>query len=128
VDAFTQRRGANGCFPGQAGCCTAEAAGCATKLKPGQPRLAGSDASNAWVSVYVPAPAGPGERVDLDPTNGRAPTADYVRLATGRDYSDVSPLRGVIHGGARHKLHVAVTVAQVASPTISGPLSNQGIP
>ena len=44
----------------------------------------------------------PANGLDLDPTNGRAPGEDYVTLATGRDYSDVSPLRGVIHGGARH--------------------------
>jgi transglutaminase-like putative cysteine protease len=97
-----------------------------TQPPPGQPRLVGSDASHAWVSVYVPTPEGPGEWVDLDPTNGRAPAADYVTLATGRDYSDVSPLRGVIHGGARHSLHVAVTVAPVAAPTISATLPNQG--
>ncbi len=99
-----------------------------TQPPPGQPRLAGSDASHAWVSIHVPEPEGPGRWVDLDPTNGRAPAADYVTLATGRDYSDVSPLRGVIHGGARHKLHVAVTVVEVASPTISATLSNKGIP
>jgi hypothetical protein len=38
-----------------------------------------------------------------------------VTLATGRDYSDVSPVRGVLHGGAKHKLHVAVTVSPVES-------------
>ena len=46
---------------------------------------------------------GSGEWMGLDPTNGRAPGGDYVVLATGRDYSDVSPLRGVIHGGAHHE-------------------------
>ena len=97
-----------------------------TQPPPGQPRLVGSDASHAWVSVHVPGVDAPGQWLDLDPTNGRAPGADYVTLATGRDYSDVSPLRGGIHGGARHQLHVAVTVAQVPSPTISA-LSNKGI-
>ena len=47
---------------------------------------------------------------DFDPTNNRAPGEDYVTLATGRDYSDVSPIRGVIHGGANHTLDVGVTV------------------
>ena len=97
-----------------------------TQPPPGQPRLIGSDASHAWVSVYLPGKEGPGQWLDLDPTNGRAPSDDYVTLATGRDYSDVSPLRGVIHGGARHKVRVGVTVAPVASPTISA-LSNKGI-
>lgn len=98
-----------------------------TEAPPGQPKLVGSDASHAWVSLYLPAAHGRGQWLDLDPTNGRATGADYVTVATGRDYSDVSPLRGVIHGGARHKLHVAVTVTPAASPTISAALFNEGI-
>lgn len=94
-----------------------------TEPSPGQARLVGCDASHAWVSLYVPGRDGAGEWADLDPTNCRAPGEDYVVLAIGRDYSDVSPMRGVIHGGARHELHVAVTVTPVesahASPTIS---------
>ena len=79
---------------------------------PGQARLVGSDASHAWVSVYLPgADDSPGAWTELDPTNDRAPGEDYVTLARGRDFSDVSPMRGVIHGGASHRLRVAVTVA-----------------
>ncbi len=89
-----------------------------TTPPPGQARLLGADASHAWVAVWLPLPegepAGAGIWVDLDPTNDRwgvgAPGADYITLAWGRDYSDVSPLRGVIRGGARHQLEVAVTV------------------
>lgn len=84
-----------------------------TEPPPGMPRLVGSDASHAWVSVYLPdLPDGPGW-CDLDPTNNRRPGEDYVTLAWGRDFADVSPLRGVIHGGAHHDLHVAVTVLSV---------------
>ena len=89
-----------------------------TEPPPGQPRLVGSDASHAWVSVYLPAQA-PGEAgvwADLDPTNDRPPGEDYITLAVGRDYGDVSPVRGVIHGGASHHLRVAVTVTP--APTI----------
>ncbi|RYF43027.1 MAG: transglutaminase family protein [Comamonadaceae bacterium] len=86
-----------------------------TSPPPGRPRLVGSDASHAWVSVYLPGTDGPGQWSDLDPTNNRAPGEDYVTLATGRDYSDVSPIRGVIHGGARHTLDVAVTVTPLSS-------------
>lgn len=86
-----------------------------TEPPPGQARLVGSDASHAWVSVYVPGEeGGPGEWLDLDPTNRREPGDDYIVLATGRDYADVSPLRGVLHGGANHQLHVAVTVSPVS--------------
>ena len=84
-----------------------------TSPPPGRPRLVGSDASHAWVSVYLPGDGEPGQWADLDPTNNRAPGEDYVTLACGRDYSDVAPIRGVIHGGANHELQVAVTVTPV---------------
>jgi len=89
-----------------------------TQPPPGQPRLVGADASHAWVSVYLPGKSGdggnsPGGWADFDPTNGRQPGEDYVTLAIGRDYSDVSPMRGVLHGGARHTLRVGVTVQPV---------------
>lgn len=84
---------------------------------PGTVKLKGSDASHAWVAVYAPD-LPPGERwCDFDPTNNRAgwhsPGEDYVTLATGRDFADVSPIRGVIHGGASHTLTVGVTVEPV---------------
>jgi transglutaminase-like putative cysteine protease len=90
-----------------------------TQAPPGQPRLVGSDASHAWASVYVPELASHACQgwFDLDPTNNRcglaSPGLDYVRLAVGRDFADVSPLRGVLQGGGAHTLEVAVTVAPV---------------
>ena len=81
-----------------------------TQPPPGQARLVGADASHAWVSVYLPGAEGAGDWSEFDPTNGRQPGDDYVTLAIGRDYSDVSPMRGVLHGGARHTLEVSVTV------------------
>jgi transglutaminase-like putative cysteine protease len=88
-----------------------------TEPPAGQPRLVGSDASHAWVALYLPQDGGPGTWAELDPTNNRAPGEDYVRLAIGRDYSDVSPMRGVIHGGANHTLSVAVTVTPMQAGT-----------
>ncbi len=88
-----------------------------TQPPPGRPRLVGADASHAWVSVYLPGKDAPGGWVDFDPTNGRQPGEDYVTLAIGRDYSDVSPMRGVLHGGARHALHVGVTVLPIDNPS-----------
>jgi len=90
-----------------------------TEPPPGQPRLVGSDASHAWVSVYLPEPKGPGTWVGLDPTNDRPAGEDYVILAVGRDYFDVSPLRGVLEGGDHHVLRVAVTV----TPLIDGAMT-----
>ena len=88
-----------------------------TQPPPGQPRLIGSDASHAWVSVFLPDLAeqhGGHGWYDLDPTNNRdgwgTPGEDFVRLAVGRDFSDISPMRGVIHGSGSHELHVGVTV------------------
>jgi transglutaminase-like putative cysteine protease len=87
-----------------------------TETATGRPRLVGTDASHAWVAVYLGASDGPGTWVELDPTNDRLAGEDYVRLATGRDYSDVSPVRGVIHGGTNHALRVAVTVSPATAP------------
>ena len=85
-----------------------------TQTLPGQPRLLGADASHAWASVYLPDLPEGRRWVDLDPTNKRwgwgAPGEDYVTVAHGRDFGDVSPLRGVIQGGSRHTLTVGVTV------------------
>ncbi len=93
-----------------------------TQPPPGRPRLIGADASHAWVSVYLPsalagvlAAHAPSIWVDFDPTNDRwgwgSPGEDYVTLAVGRDFADVSPMRGVIQGGTQHTLEVGVTVA-----------------
>lgn len=91
-----------------------------TEPPPGQARLIGSDASHAWVSLRVPhrdASAGTESWYDFDPTNNRegwcSPGEDYVRLAVGRDFADVSPLRGVLQGGTNHTLQVNVTVAPI---------------
>jgi transglutaminase-like putative cysteine protease len=82
-----------------------------TDPPPGQPRLVGADASHAWLSVHCPRHG----FVDLDPTNGVLASARHVTLAWGRDFGDVSPLRGVILGGAEHSLRVAVSVVPVAA-------------
>jgi len=70
------------------------------------PGWVGADASHAWVSVFCP-PLG---WVDLDPTNDVRIATDHIVIAWGRDFGDVSPLRGVIVGGGRHRLSVRVSV------------------
>ncbi|NBD21843.1 transglutaminase family protein [Aquabacterium fontiphilum] len=82
-----------------------------TQPPPGQAPLVGADASHAWVSVWVPGLAHQtaGEWLDLDPTNDCVPGRHHVRVAQGRDFGDVTPLRGVIRGGGRHTLLVRVT-------------------
>jgi transglutaminase-like putative cysteine protease len=78
---------------------------------PGQARLAGADASHAWVSAYIPRIGW----LDLDPTNNMVPSDGHVTLGWGRDYGDVSPLRGLILGGGSHTLKVAVDMVPVDS-------------
>jgi len=68
--------------------------------------LLGADASHAWVSVFCP-PLG---WIDLDPTNDVRVTTGHIVIGWGRDFGDVSPLRGVIVGGGRHRLSVRVSV------------------
>ena len=73
---------------------------------PGQPRLVGADASHAWCSVWSPGAGW----VDFDPTNNCVPTDGHITVAWGRDYSDVSPIHGVLLGGAKHTLDAGVDV------------------
>jgi len=72
-------------------------------------RLVGADASHAWVSIYCPGTGW----IDLDPTNNLVPSTSHITLAWGRDYNDVSPIRGVIQGGGQHELTVAVEVTPI---------------
>jgi transglutaminase-like putative cysteine protease len=74
------------------------------------PALVGGGATHAWVAVWCP----PFGWVELDPTNGGFVGTDHIALAWGRDFADVSPLRGVILGGAAHELEVKVQVSAEA--------------
>lgn len=82
-----------------------------TEPRPGQPKLQGADASHAWISVYDPAFGW----IEYDPTNNQLPTVRHITTAWGRDYSDVTPLKGVIYGGGRHHAKVAVDVVALSS-------------
>jgi len=73
---------------------------------PGKPRLVGADATHAWVSLFC----GDAGWVDFDPTNDQIPSDRHILLAWGRDYDDVSPLKGVILGGGQHTVTVSVDV------------------
>jgi transglutaminase-like putative cysteine protease len=73
---------------------------------PGQPRLVGADASHAWIQLWC----GKDGWVDLDPTNNALPSERHITVAWGRDFGDVSPLRGVLLGSGGHQLEVAVDV------------------
>ena len=80
----------------------------------GKPRLIGADASHAWVSVYCPSLGW----VDFDPTNRCLVQHEHITLGWGRDFSDVTPMRGIVLGGGRQELDVQVTVTPL--PVLGG--------
>jgi len=77
----------------------------------GKPRLIGADASHAWVSVYC----GDLRWIDVDPTNNKLAGEEHITLGWGRDYGDVTPLKGIYTGGGKHELKVSVDVAPLES-------------
>ena len=76
----------------------------------GHAKLMGADASHAWFSVYMPEQGW----VDFDPTNNIIPSMQHITLGWGRDYSDITPLKGVIFGGQNHELEVYVQVENLS--------------
>jgi transglutaminase-like putative cysteine protease len=80
-----------------------------TLPEPGKPRLVGADASHAWFSVYIPGTGW----LDFDPTNNTVPLDQHITLAWGRDYADVTPLKGIAFGGGQHTLSVSVDVLRL---------------
>jgi len=66
----------------------------------GQARLAGADASHAWIGVYCPVNGW----LDLDPTNDKPANEEFITIGWGRDYQDVSPVAGVLLGGGKHSV------------------------
>lgn len=87
-----------------------------TRPPEGQERMVGADSSHAWVSVWCGALGW----VDMDPTNDMTVGTEHVTLAWGRDYTDVSPLVGVIYGSGSHSLNVAVDVEPLEDPDAGG--------
>ncbi len=77
-------------------------------------KLVGADASHAWVALWT----GHGQQggagwLDMDPTNRKPAGEEHITVAWGRDFSDVSPLRGVLTGGGGHRVGVAVQVEPI---------------
>jgi transglutaminase-like putative cysteine protease len=80
-----------------------------TRPPDGKERLVGADASHAWFSVFSPGTGW----VDFDPTNNVQPAGEHITVAYGRDFGDVSPVAGILTGGGRHTVQVAVDVEQI---------------
>ncbi|MFN0127399.1 MAG: transglutaminase N-terminal domain-containing protein [Verrucomicrobiales bacterium] len=81
-----------------------------TVAPPGQEKLVGADASHAWVSLFCGDALG---WIDLDPTNDFLPGDRHVTIAWGRDFLDVSPLRGVTWAAGEQRLLVEVDVKRI---------------
>ena len=81
-----------------------------TRPPAGQPARRGADQSHAWVGAWLGPQHG---WVDLDPTNNLVVRDEHVVLGWGRDYGDISPVRGVILGGGRHTVTVGVDLEAV---------------
>lgn len=79
---------------------------------PGRERLKGADVSHAWFSAFIPGVGW----VDFDPTNNQIPKDQHITTAWGRDYADVSPLKGIIFSGGTHQLTVSVDVERLPGP------------
>lgn len=82
-----------------------------TEPPPGKPRLIGADASHAWISIYIPQHGW----TEFDATNNVLPTHNHIRVAVGRDYNDICPVRGTVYGGGSQKLHTGVTVTPITT-------------
>jgi transglutaminase-like putative cysteine protease len=82
-----------------------------TNPVPGSVKPIGAEASHAWVSFFCPGYGW----IDLDPTNNQVPYDHHIILAWGRDYDDVSPIKGVILGGGNHTVKVKVAIAPIES-------------
>ena len=104
-----------------------------TQAPEGGATMQGADASHAWVQVWCPGTPGVPDSglgagwLDLDPTNNVVPGSGHVRVAVGRDFGNVTPLRGVIRGGGRHTLTVGVGLSPVITlgthAALAGPTS-----
>ncbi|GEO80368.1 transglutaminase family protein [Pararhodospirillum oryzae] len=77
--------------------------------------LEGGDASHAWLSLFVPCPGAPnGGWIGLDPTNDKIVTREHITVAWGRDFEDVSPVKGVMLGGGTQRVAVSVRVTPLS--------------
>ncbi len=76
---------------------------------PGKPRMVGADASHAWVAVYIPEL----DWVELDATNNLLVDDKHVRVAVGRDFADVTPLKGIVFSVGKQTMKVSVDVLRL---------------
>jgi transglutaminase-like putative cysteine protease len=74
---------------------------------PGKPKLVGADASHAWIALFIPDL----DWVEFDATNNLLVNDQHIRVAVGRDFADVTPLKGIIYSTGDHTMKVSVDVS-----------------
>ncbi|WPR76971.1 transglutaminase family protein [Algoriphagus sp. NG3] len=77
---------------------------------PGKPKLVGADASHAWIALYIPGH----DWVEFDATNNLLVSDKHIRVAVGRDFADVTPLKGIVYSGSEQEMKVSVDVRNLA--------------
>ena len=89
-----------------------------TRPPEGGEQLVGADATHAWFAIFCPGTGW----VDFDPTNNVLPAEEHITVAYGRDFGDVSPVAGILTGGGKHVVKVAVEVKPLAgdAPQMAG--------
>ncbi|MEB2784022.1 transglutaminase family protein [Algoriphagus persicinus] len=73
---------------------------------PGKPKMIGADASHAWIAIYIPGH----DWVEFDATNNLLVNDKHIRVAVGRDFADVTPLKGIVYSGSEQEMKVSVDV------------------
>lgn len=81
---------------------------------PGKPKLIGSDASHAWIAIYIPDHGW----VEFDATNNLLVNDKHLRVAVGRDFADVTPLKGIVYSGSEQEMKVSVDVTKLEAESI----------
>jgi transglutaminase-like putative cysteine protease len=81
---------------------------------PGKPKLIGSDASHAWIAIYIPEHGW----VEFDATNNLLVNDKHLRVAVGRDFADVTPLKGIVYSGSEQEMKVSVDVSKLDEESV----------
>jgi transglutaminase-like putative cysteine protease len=82
---------------------------------PGKPKLIGSDASHAWIAIYIPEHGW----VEFDATNNLLVNDKHLRVAVGRDFADVTPLKGIVYSGSEQEMKVSVDVTNLEEERVT---------
>ncbi|MEQ8239288.1 MAG: transglutaminase family protein [Cyclobacteriaceae bacterium] len=84
---------------------------------PGKPKMVGADASHAWMALFIPEL----DWVEFDATNNLLVSDQHLRVAVGRDFADVTPLKGIVYSSGKQKMNVSVDVRNLDDEEVINP-------